>query len=275
MYTHLINTMKNLPISYETTGIAFWDDEHISKFMLQNHLAPESDGASRRHGFIEKSVEWIVSIAVSDSKLLDLGCGPGIYAEKLYDKGYHVTGIDFSKRSIEYARQSAGRTGRSIEYINQDYLTIEYKQAFDLAMIIYCDFGVLSPVNRKTLLAKVYAALKPGGVFILDAFTPRQYDNFKDDMVVSFEKTGFWRPVPHLCIQRNKRYDNDIFLEQHTVLTENGHQTYNIWNHAFTTEELDNDLRGAGFDDVSFYGDATGSAYEQDSLTICAVCRKA
>ncbi len=42
-------------------------------------------------------------------KLLDLGCGAGIYSELLYDKGFSVTGIDFSKRSIEYAQNHAKR----------------------------------------------------------------------------------------------------------------------------------------------------------------------
>ena len=77
--------------------------------MLKAHLDPEFDGASRKLDFIEKSVAWITErIPPADYPLLlDIGCGPGIYAEMFTKKGYQVTGVDFSKRSIDYAQQSA------------------------------------------------------------------------------------------------------------------------------------------------------------------------
>lgn len=274
MYSLLIDTMKNIPKAYETTGIAFWDDEHISKSMLDAHLTPDKDGASRKHSFIKKSVEWLASLTAPGSKLLDLGCGPGIYAEMLCDKGYRVTGIDFSKRSIEYARTSALQAGKNIEYLYKDYLVMDYLNEFDMVVLIYCDFGVLSPDTRKTLLDKVYAALKSGGLFVVDVFTPRQYDKFTDNMSVTFDEAGFWRSVPYVCIKRDKRYENYLFLEQYTVLTEQEQQTYNLWNHAFSQHELEEDLHGAGFTCIEFYSDVTGLPLEQDNPTICAVCKK-
>ena len=36
-------------------------------------------------------------------KILDLGCGPGLYAELLAKKGHSITGVDFSENSIQYA----------------------------------------------------------------------------------------------------------------------------------------------------------------------------
>lgn len=37
--------------------------------------------------------------------VLDIGFGTGVLTRKLYNEGYHVTGIDFSKRMIEIARE--------------------------------------------------------------------------------------------------------------------------------------------------------------------------
>lgn len=266
--------MKNPPNAYETTGIAFWDDEHISKSMLSAHLALDSDGASRNHSFIKKSVEWINSFSTSGRRLLDLGCGPGIYAELFYDKGYSVTGIDFSERSIEYARKSASLTGKSIEYVYQDYFTINFQNEFDIATLIYCDFGVLSPDKRKTLLDKIYTALKPGGRFFVDVFSARQYEEFTDNITVTFEETGFWRATPYLCLKRDKRYEGNLFLEQYIVITEEKQETYNLWNHAFSQPELSNDLLQAGFISVEYYSDIAGNRFDQNSATICAVCEK-
>ena len=97
------------PLLYQKTEGEFWNDKHISKQMLKAHLDPEFEGASRKLSFIEKSVEWIKDTIPSTSYplLLDMGCGPGLYTEKFAQYGYKVTGIDFSHRAIEYAKNSA------------------------------------------------------------------------------------------------------------------------------------------------------------------------
>ena len=84
----------------------FWDDEHISKGMLEAHLNPNWDAATRKPEFLDKSVNWITKIAPSSQYkfLLDLGCGPGLYAERFNSARYSVTGVDFSKRSIAMQR---------------------------------------------------------------------------------------------------------------------------------------------------------------------------
>lgn len=274
MYENLIDTFTNPPDLYETTGIAFWDDEHISKSMLAAHLAADSDGASRSHTFIEKSVAWIKSLAAPGKGLLDLGCGPGLYAECLNDAGFGVTGIDFSRRSIEYAQASDRKTDRRIDYHHQDYLTLNYQAEFDVAILIYCDFGVLSPVDRELLLTKIFQALKPGGLFVLDVFTENQYKTFTDGITTSYEASGFWRAEPHLCLKRDQRYQDNNFLEQYTIITEGEEQVYNLWNHAFSQEELAGDLAQAGFRDLEFYSDVTGQVYDENSTTLCALAKK-
>ena len=74
----LINYLKEEPPVYHESSKAFWDDEHISKSMLEAHLNTENDGASRRLSTIQNSVEWIVSYCKNGQgkQLLDLGCGP-------------------------------------------------------------------------------------------------------------------------------------------------------------------------------------------------------
>ena len=67
----------------------FWDDEHISLQMLNAHLNPNYDGASRKLEFIEKSVDWISKILPSEHypSVLDIGCGPGLYTERYAKRG--------------------------------------------------------------------------------------------------------------------------------------------------------------------------------------------
>jgi len=274
-YQDMLKPFAQDTAPYESTGIPFWDDPHIAQSMLAAHLSPDSDGASRRHDFIRQSVDWIASLQPPDGKsLLDLGCGPGVYAEMFDDKGYRMTGIDFSQNSIAYARQSAEEKGKGICYHYQDYLAMEYENAFDIAVLIYCDFGVLPPGDRARLLRKVYQALKPGGIFIIDTFTQNQYTSFHDALEAAYEPAGFWRAEPYLCLKRKKVYPEALYLEQYTIISQGDCQTYNLWNHAFSKEELATDLKRAGFGVIDFYGDVTGVAYTDVSETLCAVGRK-
>ena len=108
MYSKFINYLKEKPSLYAPSSAPFWDDEHISEYMLKAHLDPEIDAATRLHDFIEQSAKWIAQYckARPGMKLLDLGCGPGLYAERFCKEGFRVTGLDYSRRSIEQARQA-------------------------------------------------------------------------------------------------------------------------------------------------------------------------
>ncbi len=94
--------------------------------MLKAHLDPNFDGASRKLKFIEKSVAWIAEIipATDYSLLLDIWCGPGIYAEKFAYLSYQVTGADFSRRSNKYAEHPAHCKKINISYLYQHFLKI-------------------------------------------------------------------------------------------------------------------------------------------------------
>ena len=43
----------------------------------------------------------------SNTEIADYGCGPGLYATKMAQRGAIVTGIDFSENSISYAKKLA------------------------------------------------------------------------------------------------------------------------------------------------------------------------
>ncbi len=139
----------------------FWDDPHISEQMLTAHLDPKQDAASRKHATIDKSVDWITkkSGLGNQDRVLDLGCGPGLYCVRFVQKGSKVTGIDYSKRSVQYATGYAQQNRLDVDYIHGNYLTISYPQDFDLIVLIYCDFGVLSDQDRDLILRKIHRSL--------------------------------------------------------------------------------------------------------------------
>lgn len=126
--------------------------------MLESHLEPNGDAATRKHAFVRESVQWIAKIVPVEKyrTLLDLGCGSGIYAELFHEVGYCVIGADFSERSIHYARNSAQEKNLPITYHLCDYLTLDFTEQFDIVTLINYDFGLLSTENRAKLLKKFF-----------------------------------------------------------------------------------------------------------------------
>ncbi len=275
---HQLTGFLDKPQLYASGTNQFWNDEHISQFVLESHLNPSVDAASRKPEFMDKSVRWIARIAPPSEyrKLLDLGCGPGLYAERFHRAGYAVTGMDFSKRSIAYAKEQAAIRGGNISYLCQDYLTIDYDSCFDVIALIYCDFGVLSTQDRAALARRIYRGLKPGGKFILDVFTPVEHQDKKETRDWQYQpNSGFWSDRPHLCLNSFYRYDEDTtVLRQTVVMDENGVECYNIWEHCFTKEELLSEARAAGFTQCELYGDVSGKPFDENGNMICGVFTK-
>lgn len=265
------------PVLYQKSEVRFWDDPYISQNMLKAHLNPQVESATRKLDFVKQSVNWIANILpVSQyERLLDLGCGPGIYAELFHEKGYQVTGIDLSENSIQYAKKSANNKALDIKYLKGDYIQSPILDEYDLATMIYCDFGVLSNKERKELLKKVYNALSPNGCFLFDVFTPAEYTGRNEFKKWSYEKYGFWRDTPYLLLQSLYHYRHvNTFLNQYIIVTDDGTTCYNNWEHTFSVEELETGLLEAGFSQFQFYKNVAGSTYEHDSKTICVIAKK-
>lgn len=276
MNSNIIKALGKPPVYTKTTG-EFWNDEHISKQMLKAHLNPEFDGASRRLDFIEKSVAWIKELVphLQYSNLLDVGCGPGIYAEKFVQMGYHVTGIDFSKRSIDYARQSAISKGLEISYLYQDYLEMDLKEKFDFATMIYCDYGALSTKDRQVILRKIHHHLKPGGKLLLDVFSMIRFEHFQERQTWEIcNDGGFWRADEYVALSGYYKYLDNVTLDQILVISKYETAIYYIWNTYFTKETLTNEVQNMGFKVCEVFSDVAGDVYRPESETIAILLER-
>ena len=239
------------PPLYEKGDSIMWTDKHISKKLLELHLDPEVDSASRSQQSIKRTLEFILSFCSNEPmQILDLGCGPGIYLEHLAGLGHHCTGIDFSENSISYARDQAKSKGLDIRYIHQDYLKLDMEDQFDMILLIYTDLGVLLPEERNGLLGRIRQALRPGGIFIFDILNDRNLsEKFAEVQTWSYEFSGFWMPSPYLELASGFHYpENKVFLKQHTILDESEQiRNYRFWTHYFNRDDVVEFLSSAGF----------------------------
>ncbi|MBN1168064.1 MAG: class I SAM-dependent methyltransferase [Methanospirillaceae archaeon] len=248
--SNLLKTITK-PALYEPGNASMWEDDHISHHLLQLHLNQNCDAASRKRVTIEKTVQWIEKhLDTKQKSILDLGCGPGLYCELLAEHGYQVTGVDFSKRSIDYARQSGSHKGLLIEYIQSNYLDLTFENLFDLIIIIFCDFDVLVPHDRTRLLKNIFRALKPGGLFIFDTLNPKA----PAVMAISGKswemvEDGFWKKGTCLVLSETFHYEEaNVILQQHVVCSEpDQYQVYRFWTHYYQRNSIVSILIEGGF----------------------------
>lgn len=243
--------LQRRPPLFEPGDALFWDDPYISAQMLKAHLDPNNDAASRKPETIDSSVRWLIEaldLNAGDA-LLDLGCGPGLYASRFAANGCQVTGVDYSQRSIDYATQQARETGQAITYRYQNYLTLQDNGQFDAACLIYGDYCPLAPDARKLLLANIHRALKPEGRIAMDVSTPenRRINGVRNGWYAV--ETGFWKAGPHLVLEQGFNYpEDDIYLDQYIVIESDGTlSVYRNWFQDFTAEKITQELEIGGF----------------------------
>ncbi len=255
----------------------FWDDPHISKSMLEAHLNPDNDAASRRPVTIDKEVSNLISSGALKPgyKILDLGCGPGLYASRLAEKGIKVTGVDISESSLNYAIAQSKEKGLDIEYRLLNFFGIDYSCEFDAVMQITGELNVFSDEMRDRLLSMLNKALKPGGVLVFDITTRacRKKYGLKNSWYVSDD--GFWRPNRHLVLTQGFDYPEDnVWLDRYIVIDDNNIKIYHNWFHDYDLETIRQVLSRAGFELINTWNDLAGTPYQEGGEWIAIVAGK-
>jgi len=260
------------------TAAELWTNEHTAKQMLKYHLNEDIDVSSRNKIFIEKSVNWIVSNFEVDDKteIVDFGCGPGFYTTRLALKGAKVTGIDFSKNSIKYAKKVANKKGLDLKYVNQNYLNFETDDRFDLITMIMCDFCALSPEQRKRLLAKFHSLLKHNGSVLLDVYSLNSFDQREESATYELNQlNGFWSPDDYYAFVNSFKYQKDkVTLDKYTIIEESRSRLIYNWLQYFSKESIIKEFEDNGFKTENIYSDVAGGAFDPDSPEIAIVAKK-
>ena len=106
---------------------------------------------------------WIDNLApVAEKKVLDVGCGGGILAESLAQRGAQVTGIDMGDAPLGVARLHQLESGLSIDYQKstaEDFAQ-KHENAFDVVTCLEMLEHVPDPSSVVSACAKM---VKPGG----------------------------------------------------------------------------------------------------------------
>ena len=277
MFDKLLEINSRPEVFSEYTARELWTDPYTSERMLEYHLNESIDAASRNHSFLDRSVEWIVSHfgLTANSKVIDFGCGPGLYAERLAHAGIDVTGIDFSANSLRYAREKAARENLDIDYIEADYLNYETDSRFDLIMMIMCDYCALSPDQRNLLLKKFRTFLADGGSVLLDVYSLHMFNQRKESATYGLNLLdSFWAPDEYFGFLNIFKYDDErVLLDKYTIVERNRtHQVFN-WLQCFEPSEVEIEFSDCGLKVVEVLGDVAGKEYDAEANEFAVVAR--
>lgn len=174
--------------------------------MLKEHLDPTHDAASRRPGVIDEHVRWLHEeiLHAEPTRILDLGCGPGLYAVRLASLGHKVSGIDISPASLEYARKFAVSEGVTCEFVEGDFRTAPLGDCYDLVMQIFGELNVFRRGDAAAIIDRCSRSLAPDGRLLFEVDQPEQTRRIGKSLANWYTKaSGLFSDQPHLCLSEH------------------------------------------------------------------------
>ncbi|MGB0387558.1 MAG: class I SAM-dependent methyltransferase [Ardenticatenaceae bacterium] len=256
-----------------------WHVPDFSERMLKEHLTQAHGAASRRSEMIDRHVAWIDRhlLSAQPAKILDLACGPGLYASRLARLGHTCLGIDYAPAAIAYAREQAARAHLDCTYIQEDIRVAEYGSDLALVMLIFGEFNVFKPHDAKQILLKAHRALKPDGILLLEPHTFSAVQALGKGVSWLTTRSGLFSTQPHLRLKEN------FWDSQRAVATERYYiidaQTTHVTRYAasiqaYTDEQYRTLFAQSGFGQIEQYPSLCGTTDPTQPDLIVWLARK-
>ena len=268
--------MLRRPTPFQTGNLTLWSNAYIGNQVLARHLDAEVDSGSRKRSTVSKACDWIGSLRQDGGCVLDVGCGPGLYAPGLVKQGYAYDGIDISPYSIQYA-QRAFSDLQSARFIEGDMTTWSPADPgrYHVILFLYGVYSFVSKEKRLALLRRLRCCLADDGILVLELFTSNHYKDRPEQYDWEYrDQGGFWSPQPYLELNAFRRYgDEDLVLFQAGVV-DGRLRIWNSWIRLFDVASLEKELFQAGFKISHVYGSCYGSPFDRSSEVLCACATK-
>jgi len=258
-----------------------WHDPGFSARMLHEHLSQEHDAASRRSATIDRQVAWIHAalLAEAPTEVLDLGCGPGLYTERLAALGHRCVGVDVSPASIAFARARAATAGERLRYVEGDVRSADLGRGYGLVMMLFGELNTLPRADAAALLRRAHAALAGGGTLLLEPHTEEAVRAIgREPATWSTAASGLFSDAPHLLLTESSWDEGALAATVRYLVVDAA--TAQVSRHAQTFAAYDEAayralLADTGFTDVRFVPSLTGDAAGAQPNLVGIVARKA
>ena len=237
----------------------FEADEYL--YFMEDTLRTENTGA--QIDFIERALQL-----TPPQRVLDLGCGHGRHSIELALRGYAVTGIDLSESFLASAQRDATLRGAEVQFALGDIGAFEAPACFDAVVCLFDAFGFFEDDHCLRTLRCAYAALAPGGRFLLDLRTREWMLRLPPAAVVE-------KPNGDMMIDRHRFYaDSARFVDRRTYLRGAVRRDVTFSVRLFALHEIQALIEEAGFELEQAFGGFDGGAASKDRPRTLLVGRK-
>ena len=178
--------------------------------------------------------------APAGAEILDVPCGAGRLALVLAERGYRLTGVDWSSEFLGHA-QSRDVSGR-VAWEQRDMRDLPWQERFDGVFCAGNSFGYLDDEGNAAFLRSVRNALKPGGRFVLE--TPMVLENLLNYL----QPRPWWKAGDVYLLVENQYDAASTRLNTEYTFVSNGRVEVRHGSHrAYSYRELVELLTASGF----------------------------
>jgi SAM-dependent methyltransferase len=155
------------PRPFVDIGALPWEQADFSRHFLRT--------ATRGQQYTRREIAFLESCGLfaPGRRILDLACGGGRHSLAMARQGARVTGLDLGPAAIATARRRAQRAGLAVEFIQGDMRHLTYDSDFDAVTLLFGCFTEMPRQQAAEVLQRISSSLRPGGLFVLDVYTPR------------------------------------------------------------------------------------------------------
>jgi SAM-dependent methyltransferase len=148
---------------------SYWQNRHVAHsdaLTGVGHICLTNEQNKLDYQLKMREIISALATSVGDLKgkrILDAGCGIGVFSAALLAEGAHVFGVDFSPKAIDFARRVT--PGGTFNVASLE--TLPFKDEFDCVICIDVLFHVVDSTKWENALSSLLSALKPDGVLLI------------------------------------------------------------------------------------------------------------
>ncbi len=194
--------------------------------------------------------------AIPVRTVLDLACGTGSLTAELTRRGYEMIGADRSAEMLAVAAEKCrDLPGEAPIFLHQSMEKLDLYGTIDACVCCLDSVNyVTRPAALERAFSRVHLFLMPGGLFVFDVKPPEALEAADGEVYLDETEQTYcvWR-ADYAPRRRVLTYGMDIFRRREDGAWDRGEEVHE--EYAYTLEELERYLHGAGFVQVRRWGD--------------------